>query len=72
MVETLSLGVRIIMIKSALNNISIYMMHLFYLPKDIIKRIDFIIARYLWARPKFTNKILLIHLEVLARHKDWG
>lgn len=71
----LSLGGRLILIKSVLQSISVIWMHLFMLPKEIIHRINAIIARFLWAGSSQVRKFHLVHLFVLAcsiEAKGWG
>lgn len=62
----------LILIKSVLQSITIYWMHIYKIPKGTVKRINSIIANFLWSGVGADRKTYLIRLEVLACRVDKG
>lgn len=63
------------LIRSFLQNISVYWMHLFLLPLEVCKKINEIMVRFLWSSTELTGKIHLVKWKVIARPIDevgWG
>lgn len=59
----LSHGDRLVLVKSLLQNIPIYWMHLFRFPREIISRIDAIIAKFIWLCVTEGKKIHLVNID---------
>lgn len=68
----LSIRGRLILIKAVLQSLSVYWMHLYMLPMEIIHKTDAILARFLWSGKEPSCKIHLARLSLLAKAIDQG
>jgi len=60
--KCMSMGGRLIMLKSVMQNLSIYSMHPFWFPCEIIKRIKLIMGCFIWPRAHDREMRGKIHL----------
>ena len=55
--QWLTIGGGLIMVQTVLQSIAVYWLHLYMMPKYIIRRIKSIISKFIWARTKDGYKI---------------
>ncbi|KAJ0491418.1 putative reverse transcriptase zinc-binding domain-containing protein [Helianthus annuus] len=70
--KTLSMGGRLILIKSVLENLPIYYFSLYKAPKAVIDSIEAIMRRFLWAGPSDDRKINWVAWDVITTPKKEG
>ena len=70
--KTLSRASRLILIKSVLNNMPIYYMELFKIPKAVVKKIIQVQRKFFWAGSKNGRGIPLVAWEIIQRPKHLG
>lgn len=73
--KCLSLGGRFTLVQAVITQISVYGVHLFYLPTVIIKKLDSITAIFIWSGMKHRQKFHLIKLRHMSLPKSmdgWG
>ncbi|XP_022041818.1 uncharacterized protein LOC110944462 [Helianthus annuus] len=70
--RTLSIGRRLILIKSVLENLLIYYFSLYQAPMAVINSIKSIMRRFLWAGSSEEKKIPWVAWDVIARPKNNG
>lgn len=70
--QYLSLGGRLILINSVLDALPTYMMSLFPIPVNVVKRIDAMRRKFLWQGNNNDNKIHLVKWDTLSVSKKKG
>lgn len=70
--QYLSLGGRLILINSVLDALPTYMMSLFPIPPNVVKRIDAMRRNFLWEGNSDNNKIHLVKCDTLTMSKKEG
>lgn len=71
----LAMGGHMTLIKFVLQNISVYCMHFFMLPMEILHKIESILVRFLWSGHNQMGKMHLVRWKVIARpvaDGGWG
>lgn len=71
----LTLGGRVILVQSVLQQLAVYWAHLYCIRASIIKHINYDIARYIWVRYETKHKYHLVKLDKITRNKameGWG
>lgn len=69
----LTLGGRLVLVQLVLQSIVVFWMHLYLMPKNIIKRINSCISNFIWARTREVHKVHLVwHEEISKCHNEGG
>jgi hypothetical protein len=70
--KVLSLGGRLVLINSIINNMVMYMISFFHIPKGVLHKLDYYRSRSFWQGDSEKNKYILVKWIVVCRPKDMG
>ena len=70
--KLLSYGGRLTLINSVLSNLSVYMLFFFEIPKEVLKRLNFLSSRFFWQGDAHKRKYRLSKWSIICRPRDQG
>jgi len=70
--KLLSYGGRLTLINSVLSNLSVYMLCFFEIPKEVLKKLNFLRSRFFWQGDGHKRKYRLLKWSIICRPRDQG
>jgi hypothetical protein len=67
-----SYGGRLTLINSVLSNLSVYMLFFFEIPKEVLKRLNFLRSRFFWQGDGHKRKYRLLKWSIICRPRYQG
>ena len=68
----LSYGGRLVLINSVLSSLPLYMLSFFEIPREVLKKVDYLRSRFFWQSDQQKKKFRLAKWSILCQPKDIG
>ena len=70
--KLMSIGGRLVLINSVLSCLPLFMMSFFEIPRDVLKKLDYLRSRFFWQADNNKKKYRLARWNILCQPKDQG